>query len=83
MVFLYNSNKHLLPILDYQAFTHLEGSTGEAGDCPVFRFYQRGHVHVTASCRVDDVHDLWLPIRCDLQDHKYRRKLLTLIHTRS
>lgn len=47
--------------------TDLKYSSGEASDCPIFRLCQRGHVHVTAACRVDDVDDLWLPLSRDLK----------------
>lgn len=47
--------------------TDLKDSTREACDCPVFRFRHCGHVHVTAACRVDDIHDLWLPLGRDLK----------------
>lgn len=45
----------------------LKCSPREASDCPIFGLCNCGHVHVTTTSGVDDINDLWLPFRRDLQ----------------
>lgn len=48
--------------------TNLKGSPREASDCSIFGLCNCGHVHITTTSGVNDINDLWLPFRCDLQD---------------
>lgn len=52
----------------------LQRPAREAADGAIFRLCHSGHVHVTAACRIDDVDNLWLPLRCDLRKKNKSRK---------
>lgn len=74
-----------LIVLVSKMSTDLKCSPREASDCPIFRLHHRGHVHVTAACRVDNVDDLWLPLSCDLriqQQQKRSQQSIDLFHSR-
>lgn len=45
----------------------LKCSPREASDCAIFGLCNCGHVHVTTTSGVNDINDLWLPFRRDLQ----------------
>lgn len=59
--------------------TDLKRSPREASDCPIFGLCNCGHVHITTTSGVDDINDLWLPFRRDLQHRgmSYRKHCTT------